>query len=240
MSLYSDVLRSGRDVILDLRRRRPDCSDSQPGHDEQVNAGSPVSLLGRDPALGTPPAVPCRAHHGERAVLAQREGGLTREVAEEYFPVRCGLLLFCAQLDRCERFGQVCVFCRELRMVCFLFCLLSTFGLSRVTGDVGLRSWCIPSVPLCYVYPAMLHYKACARTRKQKLADVALMVFGMAAATYTTVQTVHVSSRPLHISVARVSLTHFSQLMIAPSPSGPPKLGRCDDEPQGLFAGLSR
>ena len=49
------------------------------------------------------------------------------------------------------------------------------------------------SVPLCYVYPAMLHYKACARTRKQKIADIVLMVFGLAAAAYTTIQTVKVS-----------------------------------------------
>ena len=49
------------------------------------------------------------------------------------------------------------------------------------------------SVPLCYVYPAMLHYKACARTRKQKLADIALMIFGTIAAAYTTIQTVRVS-----------------------------------------------
>ena len=50
------------------------------------------------------------------------------------------------------------------------------------------------SVPLCYVYPAMLHYKACARTQKQKIADIVLMVFGLAAAAYTTIQTVKVSS----------------------------------------------
>lgn len=50
------------------------------------------------------------------------------------------------------------------------------------------------SVPLCYVYPAMLHYKACAHTRKQKIADIALMVFGIIAATYTTVQTIMVSN----------------------------------------------
>ena len=49
------------------------------------------------------------------------------------------------------------------------------------------------SVPLCYVYPAMLHYKACARTWKQKAADIALGVFGVVAAIYTTVQTLVVS-----------------------------------------------
>lgn len=40
----------------------------------------------------------------------------------------------------------------------------------------------------------MLHYKACAHTRKQKIADIALMVFGIIAATYTTVQTIVVST----------------------------------------------
>lgn len=40
----------------------------------------------------------------------------------------------------------------------------------------------------------MLHYKACARTRRQKFADILLMVFGMAAAAYTTFQTVKVRS----------------------------------------------
>ena len=48
------------------------------------------------------------------------------------------------------------------------------------------------SVPLCYVYPAMLHYKACARTRRQKIADIVLMIFGLFAAAYTTIQTVKV------------------------------------------------
>lgn len=51
------------------------------------------------------------------------------------------------------------------------------------------------SVPLCYVYPAMLHYKACARTRRQKAADIALMVFGMIAAAYTSAMTIKVRRR---------------------------------------------
>lgn len=48
------------------------------------------------------------------------------------------------------------------------------------------------SVPLCYVYPAMLHYKACAHTRSAKLKDIAMMVFGLLAAVYTTIQTLRV------------------------------------------------
>ncbi|TFY78598.1 hypothetical protein EWM64_g5412 [Hericium alpestre] len=71
-------------------------------------------------------------------------------------------------------------------------------------------------VPLCYVYPALLHYKACAKTRKQKAADIALFVFGAAAAVYTTVQTV--------------------RLMVKPEPEvGPPVLIGCDAPNTGLF-----
>jgi proton-coupled amino acid transporter len=61
------------------------------------------------------------------------------------------------------------------------------------------------SVPLCYIYPAMLHYRACARTRTQKLADIAMIVFGTVAAVYTTVQTIRVCAI---ISVILVSFAH--------------------------------
>ena len=50
------------------------------------------------------------------------------------------------------------------------------------------------SVPLCLLYPAMLHYKACAKTRKQKIADITLGLFGIVASVYTTVQTIMVST----------------------------------------------
>ena len=43
----------------------------------------------------------------------------------------------------------------------------------------------------------MLHYRACARTRKEKAADIALMVFGGLAAVYTTVQTIKVGPHSL-------------------------------------------
>jgi len=38
----------------------------------------------------------------------------------------------------------------------------------------------------------MLHYRACSRTKKQKAADIALIIFGLIAAAYTTIQTVKV------------------------------------------------
>ena len=101
------------------------------------------------------------------------------------------------------------------RFCCVVFCAaLSYFGaadLDKFVSFVGSFAWyvilLVPSlfvscacrillrlcsVPLCYVYPPMLHYKACARTRKQKMADIALMIFGTATAVYTMVQTVRV------------------------------------------------
>jgi proton-coupled amino acid transporter len=47
----------------------------------------------------------------------------------------------------------------------------------------------------------MIHYKACAKTRKEKLADIALMIFGFVAALYTTVQTIRVSSLDLDLGL---------------------------------------
>ncbi|KZT07722.1 uncharacterized protein LAESUDRAFT_724718 [Laetiporus sulphureus 93-53] len=99
-------------------------------------------------------------------------------------------------LKNCFRF-LVITFCAGLSYV-------GASDLDKFVSFVGSFA----CVPLCYVYPAMLHYKACARTRKQKIADIALMVFGMAAAIYTTAQTVH--------------------LMVATSPAAAPKLGRCE------------
>ena len=98
------------------------------------------------------------------------------------------------------------------RFCTVVFCAgLSYFGaadLDKFVSFVGSFAWYVAlsprspsytnsllsrcSVPLCYVYPAMLHYKACARTRKQKAADIALMIFGSIAAVYTTAQTVKV------------------------------------------------
>lgn len=68
------------------------------------------------------------------------------------------------------------------------------------------------SVPLCFCYrerpdaltrcttrvliccaletAALLHYKACAQTRKQKALDIALFIFGLFAMAYTTSNTV--------------------------------------------------
>lgn len=81
---------------------------------------------------------------------------------------------------------------------CFAWCvyilqLFPYFGLLVLTR-FSFSLFIYFSVPLCYVYPAMLHYKACSRTRKQKAADIALITFGLIAAAYTTIQTIKVRS----------------------------------------------
>ena len=56
----------------------------------------------------------------------------------------------------------------------------------------------VACVPLCFCYPAMLHYKACAQTRWQRIIDISLVFFGVIMAVYTTFQTV--------CSVSQISL----------------------------------
>lgn len=45
----------------------------------------------------------------------------------------------------------------------------------------------------------MLHYKAVALTRRQRIADLVMIVFGLVAAAYTTTQTIKVSFRVLFV-----------------------------------------
>ncbi|CAG7849337.1 Vacuolar amino acid transporter 3 [Serendipita indica DSM 11827] len=51
-------------------------------------------------------------------------------------------------------------------------------------------------VPLCFVYPAMLHLKACARTRRERIQDWLMIAFGTIAAIYTTAQTIKLAAEP--------------------------------------------
>ena len=76
-------------------------------------------------------------------------------------------------------------------LLVFLCTMISSFGAQDLDKFVALVG-SFACVPLCYVYPAMLHYKACAKTRFQKAADIALMIFGTLACIYTTAQTIQV------------------------------------------------
>ncbi|EJD06877.1 uncharacterized protein FOMMEDRAFT_138660 [Fomitiporia mediterranea MF3/22] len=94
-----------------------------------------------------------------------------------------------------------------LRFVIVMGCALISWAGARDLDKFVALVGSFACVPLCYVYPAMLHYKACARSRRQKIADVALMIFGSVAALYTTIQTI--------------------SLMAAPAEGGP-TFGKCD------------
>jgi proton-coupled amino acid transporter len=102
----------------------------------------------------------------------------------------------------------------------FRFCLvacstfISWFGaadLDKFVSFVGSFA----CIPLCYIYPAMLHYRACARTRREKFIDILMISFGSVIAVYMTIQTI--------------------RLMIVPEPEGQPKFGDCqpDSNPGG-------
>ncbi|EAW10244.1 putative amino acid transporter [Aspergillus clavatus NRRL 1] len=46
-------------------------------------------------------------------------------------------------------------------------------------------------VPLIYVYPPLLHLKACAQSRRQQIADIALACLGVVSCIYTTTLTIY-------------------------------------------------
>lgn len=57
----------------------------------------------------------------------------------------------------------------------------------------------VACVPLCFVYPPLLHYRACANTRRAKMLDIALFVFGVSCVLFAgsqTVQAMFSSSSP--------------------------------------------
>lgn len=84
-------------------------------------------------------------------------------------------------------------------MICVAGCIswAGAADLDKFVAFIG----CFACVPLCYVYPAMLHIKACATTRSEKIKDWLMIVFGLIAAAYTTVQTIKVSEEMPCLSV---------------------------------------
>ncbi|KAF9223706.1 amino acid transporter [Gyrodon lividus] len=76
-----------------------------------------------------------------------------------------------------------------------MFCtIISWAGAADLDKFVALIG-SFACVPLCFVYPAMLHYKV-AKTRMEKLRDILLGSFGMAAMVFTTVQTIKLMALP--------------------------------------------
>ncbi|KAI6108016.1 amino acid transporter [Pisolithus sp. B1] len=82
------------------------------------------------------------------------------------------------------------------RFALVMFCTgLSWLGAADLDKFVALIG-SFACVPLCFVYPPMLHYKAAAKTWTQKLIDILLGTFGLAAMLFTTVQTIKLMAAP--------------------------------------------
>lgn len=70
-----------------------------------------------------------------------------------------------------------------------LCCAVAIGGASNLDRFVALIG-SVACVPLVYVYPPFLHYRAVAKTGQEKAMDVALMTLGMVGMVYTTAITV--------------------------------------------------
>ncbi|KAF9109885.1 neutral amino acid transporter [Mortierella sp. AM989] len=67
-----------------------------------------------------------------------------------------------------------------LRMALICICAIISFviggpNLDKFVSFVGS----IACMPLCFIFPALFHYKACAKTTKAKVLDIALGIFGV-------------------------------------------------------------
>ncbi|KOS47098.1 hypothetical protein ACN38_g1948 [Penicillium nordicum] len=69
-----------------------------------------------------------------------------------------------------------------LVMVCAFIAWCGANDLDKFVSLVGSFA----CVPLIYVYPPLLHLRACARSKRQAIADMALAVFGAVCCVYTT------------------------------------------------------
>ncbi|TXT13444.1 hypothetical protein VHUM_00811 [Vanrija humicola] len=89
-----------------------------------------------------------------------------------------------------------------------IFCsLLSWAGSSELDKFVSLIG-AFACIPLCFIYPPMLHLRGCATTRRQKLLDCLLIAFGLVVGVYTTIQTL--------------------RSLFTPSAGEAPRLGKCE------------
>jgi len=153
----------------------------------------------------------------ERFVHQERKGQHASQVGEEPFQVCVGLVHYGDQFVWCKGSGQVC-------RVCWVLCLV-IFHISKENKKLDTVWRC--SIPLCYVYPSMVHLRACARNRKQKAVDYAMIVFGIVCCVYTSVQTLKVCLCDSMRRRGYWGIPFFSkQLMLAPNE--PPEITYCD------------
>ncbi|OWB78389.1 hypothetical protein B5S32_g2583 [[Candida] boidinii] len=72
-------------------------------------------------------------------------------------------------------------------IIVILTCILAYFGSNQLDKFVSFVG-SFACIPLVYMYPPMLHYKSCAKSKFMKLFDIFLVVFGGIAMVYTTFQ----------------------------------------------------
>lgn len=85
--------------------------------------------------------------------------------------------------------------------------LISWAGAGNLDGFVSIIG-SFACIPLCFIYPPMLHLRGRATTRTARWLDYGLIVFGVIAAVYTTIMT--------------------AKVLITPAVGPGPKLGKCD------------
>ena len=170
-----------------IRFRDQDSRDHEPSTGQTICSGSAVPLFTRDSFICASTTLPGPSDHGEPAVQAEKwSGGPTGQVEQECIPSAGRVGLLPHQLGGRKGFGQI-------RQLCWELCLVSVFFCGPDSQGTDGASFPLHSVPLCFVYPAMLHLRAVAKTRGQILADQLMIIFGSAAFIFTTVQTIKVS-----------------------------------------------
>ncbi|KAF9546974.1 neutral amino acid transporter [Mortierella hygrophila] len=79
-----------------------------------------------------------------------------------------------------------------VRTLLILICALVAFGVGGPSLDIFVSLiGSVACMPLCFIFPALFHYKACAKTWKAKAMDIALGVLGVAAMIFTLYITIH-------------------------------------------------
>ncbi|KAF2669610.1 hypothetical protein BT63DRAFT_372711 [Microthyrium microscopicum] len=71
-------------------------------------------------------------------------------------------------------------------VLCALIAWIGADDLDKFVALVGSFA----CIPLVYIYPPMLHYRAVSKTWQQRLADIVLIIFGIVGMVYTTSLTV--------------------------------------------------
>ncbi|KAF9926837.1 neutral amino acid transporter [Linnemannia zychae] len=99
-----------------------------------------------------------------------------------------------------------------LRTLLIIICAFIAFGVGGPSLDnfVSLIG-SVACMPLCFIFPALFHYKACAKAWKAKILDVVLGLFGVAAMVFTLYITIHSWIAPVEPQAPIDRCAAFSQ-----------------------------